>query len=304
MIKRALNPFVFPERGDKCNQPLKPWEIEAHESLYVDVDGTKLAFEQFIKYVNGVDIKSSGFISLVTGSDGCGKSALLNRCAHYFKVQHASKLEAVIIDLSDEGQPSLPVAEKVAAACQLILDHVELIDGLLSTAQEQRLQSRIDRPLQALDYLSSTLLSKKKCLVIILPAIELVEELKSYTTLRRKGVFLLCETSEPVVREYATAHYGPAVQFPINLMSLGVLNPEDGWKLVSARAANADENSPVISELAIRQFMDTRIGSSGKTTIRELQVACKEVTSHAIEHGKSEIVFDDFAHYYLRAAVL
>lgn len=298
------NPFVFPGRGLNCNQPLNPCEVTEHSALYVDVDGTGLAFAKFVEYTGGIDIKTSGCTSLVTGADGCGKTALLNRCAYHFEAQLEKDFGAVTIDLSREAQPSLPVEEKVQAAWSLILDHIDLLTGLLTPTDNAKVQSRGCDPTRGLDFLSKLLLSRKKCLIIILPAIELVKELKAYLSLQRKGVLLLCESSNPEVQQFLESNHGPAAKNPINLMTLGVLKAEDGWKFVSARLAGANGRWPDIGEDAICSFMETRMSNSGKTTIRELHVACKEVISHAIDTGKKEITVEDFGLYYLRAAAL
>lgn len=306
MRGNIINPFVLPERGVRCSRPLCPWEVTEHESYFVDVDSTEESYEQFCKFVDQIDMKSAGYASLATGPDGCGKTALLHRCTHYLmkKIKEDQKLDSIIVDLSEDEQPSLAVKEKVPTAWTLIRDRIDLIDGLLTDAQSRKLHERAGEPINGLSYLTQVLLTKNKCLFIIIPPLELPDELKVYITLRRRGAFLFFESSHPAVRQYCSRNHGPATQSPVSLMTLDVLKAEDGWKFVSARLQDADGRLPKIEEKAIREFMETRIQNAGRTTIRELHVACTEVVSYAMENGAQTINLDDFAHYYLRAGGL
>lgn len=296
------NPFVPPKRGAKTSRPLCPWEVEDHASYYVDVDSTGEAFNQFQQFLDQVDVKSDGHAVLACGPDGCGKSALLHRCAHYLKkrLDDDENHEAVVIDLSGDGQPTLPVNQKLGTAWTLIADRIEFEDGLLSDAQLKRLRERDGDPLNGLSYLTRILLGKSKCLLVILPPIELHDELCAYLVMQRRGVFLFCESSNSKVRHYCQKHHGPAAQSPICLMTLDVLRLEDGWKFVSDRIGGADAGFPSVEEAGINEFMQIR----GRTTIRELNVACTEVAAHAIHNESQTIGLDDFAHYYLRAGEL
>ena len=195
------------------------------------------------------------------GPDGCGKSALLHRCAHYLKTKVAEDkdFDALIIDLSEDGQPSLAVNEKVPTAWTLIMNRIDLEDGLLTEAESKKLKKRVSEPINGLAYLTQVLLSKSRCLLVILPPIELPNELKEYITLRRRGEFLFCESSHLNVRQYCQQNHGPATQSPVSLMTLDVLGVKDGWKFVNARLRGSAKGSPIIEEVAIREFMKTRI---------------------------------------------
>lgn len=172
---------------------------------------------------------------------------------------------------------------------------------MLTNVEHQNLRERKAEPTYGLSYLTQILLGKSKCLLLILPSLELSDELKVYLSFRRRSLVLFCESSHSLVRQYCQRNHGPATPSPICLMTLDVLRAVDGWKLVSNRLRHAESNFPTINETDIREFMEIRIQNAGRTTIRELHVACTEVASYAIKNRLQAIGLNDFAYYYLRA---
>jgi hypothetical protein len=94
---------------------------------------------------------------------------------------------------------------------------------------------------------------------------ELAKECQVYMTMRRRGLYLFCESSYSAVWDHCQKHHGPAAQSPVNILTLSVLKEEDGWKFVSKYLAKADAEAPQIVESDVQEYMRTRIQNQGRT---------------------------------------
>jgi hypothetical protein len=299
-----VNPFALPQRSSDDFRPLCPWECAEHERYYIEVDHTQAAFEEFQAAIqSNPGSVASGSVVLASGSEGCGKTALIHRCAFWLRSwigDHQSKT-LVILDLTREGLQGTATPGRVEHICGRIIDQIEI--GLLfkGEAELKLLEKRRSDPAKLYPILGQLLANNAMVLAVLLPPIEVADEIKYYAGLAKPSIVFFCETSYDQVAQYCSSRFGPTTATPVMRLSVGVLSVDDGWIFVGSRLSKASQASqplPVLSEATIRRLMEIRIKGRGKATVRELQMACLNVFEQAIA-GKSQTVeFADFANYY------
>src|SRR5262249_3254953 len=105
----TVNPFKMGEADLLC-----PWQEPSHNDLYVPVDHPDAAFRDFKGLVSNYQ-PGTPLVVIVSGETGCGKSALLHRCAFHLKNASptlGSSAAIAIVDLTSEGIASEPAERK------------------------------------------------------------------------------------------------------------------------------------------------------------------------------------------------
>jgi energy-coupling factor transporter ATP-binding protein EcfA2 len=304
------NPFLLPCRDPGNPRPLSPWEqgCQEHEHYYAPVDHTEEQFKQFKETMNAADITATGRVVLVCGNEGCGKSALINRSAYWLQrhLAESRSVRATILDLTTDRLAGVESTKQVSHIGGRILDTVE-IEDLFDERDQEKLSKRRDDPFAALPFLSTLLARSQKALLLLLPQLELPDELRSYVDFARPNIVLFCESSYDEVVRYADRAHGPGSSKPVTRLEVVLLKVPDGWIFIQSRLRLMEERNrqylPIDEETA-RRFMETRIRGRGRTTIRELQLTCTGVFASAMERGASSVGYTDFLEHYLRKGVL
>lgn len=308
------NPFTIPGRSESDGRPLCPWSHNQHEHLYAPVDHAESAFLEFQRVLTADgDLATAGRMLLVTGQEGCGKSALVHRAAWWAKAHIAAQAAAQpgapagtapahIVDLTTEYQPGEASAVRVQRVMRLMLDEARQLN-VLAQAELDGLDKREDDLTRALPYLSKALSRHGVTLLVLLPPAEVPDDIRQYAASARPHLFFFAESSYLSEPEPGLSVNGK----PLVHLTVGLLEEADGWAFVDdrlRRAQTAGIVTPTIDAATIGQFMRDRIKGRGKTTIRELQRTCESVFAAAIEAQRQAVAYQDFTQYYIEKATL
>lgn len=239
-----INPFGIPGQASPLN-PLNPVADSQHDGLFVDVDNSKQAFEEF-QSILGSDhaFDRGGAMAIAVGDRRFGKTALLNRCAFWLKREiekrsaaAGAKKKAHIVDLrflaSVEGLGSnVPARERVDTVCHHLM---KKLHGDRQLAEPWSEDAQRDAS-HVLPYLADVLARNVVVIVMLPPTADVIDELVSYANLVPRKVVLLAETSFAGRLEEYGGKLKRAATVPVQL-HLGTLRPEDGEKFYNERRA-------------------------------------------------------------------
>ena len=298
-----MNPFVLPERGIGDTRPLCPWASPLHNDYYTPVDNTQTAFGAFKAAIAAKPaLVPYGRAVLVSGGQGCGKTALIHRCASWLRqsLMHQVNTDVLILDLTLEGINGIDTAGRIQHICSRVVDELEL-RTVFGQSELTALDKRREDAPKAYPYLGQILANNSKALAVLLPPLEVPDELRRYAALAKQHLVFFCESSYDSVAEYCVTSLGPASTTPVLHLSVGVLSVEDGWRFVESRVRRVEGLGipmPTVTEDTIRRLMEARIKGRGKTNMRELQMACLNVFEEAISRTAPSVEYADFTDYY------
>ena len=295
------NPFTTPG----ATEPLRPWEYPEHEHYYADVDDSNKSYAAFCQYASKVNVSMAGFLALVYGKAGCGKSALINRAAHWVEDNPPTSSKLVlVVDLSGEAEGAA-VESKIQSQC-LVLPELLYNSEVITDAEFEGLNQRTDRLPKFFSFLEVLLKKKRLVLVLIQPRVELRQEFEAYqATWRRRNMICLCETDDDELLEYAEKAYSINSGKPVLCLRVGSLKAHDGWKFVQTRLnrwqqENNEAVVPSVTENVLKEYMRERLENGSHTSVRELHVTCFSVFERAIMTASPSVELTDFALHYMR----
>ncbi|WP_326916448.1 helix-turn-helix domain-containing protein, partial [Actinophytocola sp.] len=230
-----VNPFQIP--GWLPMRPLCPWREPSHRDYYVDIDGAEQAFKEFVAEMEDVTpILHYGRTVLITGDPGCGKSALANRCVDWLS-QRLSDQDWIceIIDLTAVllGRRELSIEHRVSLVCDQLV--AKLIPrGLLRPDSVADLLPDRDQPWRVYPLLADALLDRT-ALVILLPSIDLVDEVLRYAALTDGRILFVIESAMLNPEQVSDIVRSLESWVPSVALRVGPLRPGDVRRFVSDR---------------------------------------------------------------------
>jgi energy-coupling factor transporter ATP-binding protein EcfA2 len=293
-----INPFHL--SGWPRMRPLCPWEEPQHRDYYVPVDRTETAFEEFVtEMADMVTLLRDGRLVLVTGETGCGKSALVNRCADWVVQQMAArKAGCEVLDLTAalNGLPEESIDKRMSTVCDQLF--VELTRRQLMRADAvTALEAHREIPRRIYPNLPGAT-PKPTVLVILLPGCELADEVIRYASLARGRILFFVES--PFMQANDVRHIAESMErwgSPITL-SVGQLEEGDVRRFASDRLKRHAEKGdyPKMTE-------DTMESLTGLlTSVSELQRVFHGVYEELLggSDWPAEVSFADVVKYRFR----
>lgn len=267
-----VNPFGIPV-GARSHQdrPLCPWLEAEHEARYVDVDDTEEAFRRFrAALTEPGEVRRSGWFVSVTGPDGCGKTSVINRCAHWLTgALKRAGVEAHIYDFTFEGT-GRTMDKRIEIVCDRLVSkainegHVaaHVADQLLKYADDL---SKAASPLS--DYIGDD-----TALILLMPPTDLAEEMRRYWAATRRKLIIFTESSYEDVAEACAQDLGESSQADVIHLRVGPLESGNGRAFSEARMRAADVGRlyPALDPDAPDNMIEARLGVQG-TSIRFIQ---------------------------------
>ncbi|WP_405094441.1 hypothetical protein [Micromonospora sp. NBC_01412] len=199
---RPPNPFAVPGLRRDVD-PLNPLRHRDHVHFYVPVDHTEESFEQCQEEFGDPSyLHHEGRLVLVTGERGCGKTALINRCAHWLREQLGkADLTAEVVDLTREARDNEAIPQRRGNVCRALMDKLFELQLLTTNlAYEMR-----DSPDDAYRNLPGCLERDQVLIVLLPPSADLTEELVYYGIRAPRRVVFFAETAYALPAEHRQA---------------------------------------------------------------------------------------------------
>ncbi|GAB3139387.1 hypothetical protein GCM10027290_08490 [Micromonospora sonneratiae] len=227
-----VNPFAVPglKRPD---DPLNPVREKEHTHYYVDVDNTAEAFDIFkAELSDPTSLVTDGRLVIVAGPEQCGKSALVNRCAHWVRerlmeVHHA----AAVIDLTRVVELTETQAERRRSVCRTLINRLWQTGAV---TDQQLLDFRAE-PDDAYPYLAGAVQERFVAIVLLPPSGELARELVQYARDAQAKILFFGESSYTSYVETAWPELERAGTAPPIYLTVGSLTKRDAGRFADDR---------------------------------------------------------------------
>ncbi|GHJ18314.1 hypothetical protein TPA0908_63090 [Micromonospora sp. AKA38] len=285
------NPFAVPRLGS--TDPLNPLWYAEHVNYYVPVDNTEASFEQCQgRFADVAHLHHEGRLVLVRGERGCGKTALVNRCAHWLRDRLGRDgLRAEVVNLRQEAHENDPIPTRREHTCRALLDKLNELQLLRhNLAYEMR-----DRPDDAYRNLPGCL-DTDQALIVLLPPVELIEELHYYAARAPRRMVFFAETTSALDRRDRDVLGRNTVHLEV-----------DGFDHRHAARFAADRLGrltpgllPPLADTALEEYID----DGRLATIREMQWLLFGVyeTLRVQDERPNQVTWQDLARHFMREA--
>jgi hypothetical protein len=289
------NPFSLPGRVDP-REPLDPRDGRDTDELYLDdMDNTGAAYRKFRdEFANPKDLQRRGRLVIATGPEGCGKTALINRCAWWARSElERVGLTAAVVDARGDVIESQPFEVRVQSVCRRLADRLRHWNLLQRSEEFQRYR---EIPEDVCSYLTDYLVPDT-VVIVLLPPSEVKAELVRYAGLSREKLMFFAEVRE---REQLDA-VAETLRLPggrrATLLEVGPLAEAHGWLFVDNRMRRSGlrDSVPPLTEDTMRQMTGGRAISIG-----ELQGLLYELYEEALASTPppSEVTWDYIKQFY------
>lgn len=267
----SMNPYLVPGLEATPNGPLCPFHTPEHERYYVPVDSTKEAFEQFQAQIGDLrGLGDEGRLVVVAGQHGCGKTALINRCATWLRDSLADlDINCEISSLTQECLTNEPIQHRMDHVFQCVVDDLLKREQLSEEDRVRALKERRDGIDIAYRFLSSALDSNNVVTIVLLPPSEdLVKEVERYAQYARKSIVFFAESSFVRAIEMSWPAIHSAGRVPPIRLEVGPLRERDGWLFAEAR----QEYHPNVTTFRkVSEATMRRVTDGWNTSIGQLQ---------------------------------
>ncbi|TCO53516.1 hypothetical protein [Actinocrispum wychmicini] len=195
----AINPFTVEPFGASPMRPLRPFDHSHHRAFYVPVDNSEAQFQKFQRRMGDLrGMLADGGLTLVTGDTGCGKSALVNRCADWVVDELKKKHQMVgkVIDATRTVGPAEThgVDKRMSITCDQLCDLVKN-KGVLLPDGATSFEQRREHPNHVYNNLPLWL-DDPYALIILLPSPgDLDLEVMRYAMFARPRVLFMAESA-------------------------------------------------------------------------------------------------------------
>jgi hypothetical protein len=256
------NPFSLPGRVDP-REPLDPRGRDS-DKLYLDMDNTEASYRRFRdEFANPGDLQRRGRLVIAAGPEGCGKTALINRCTWWaLSALKQVGLTAAVIDARADAIASHPVEVRVQTVCRRLADRLRNWNFLQRSEEFRRYR---ENPEDVCSYLTDYLVPDT-VVIVLLPPSEVKSELVEYARLSREKLMFFAEVRE---REQLDA-VAEKLRLPggrrATLLEVGPLAEAHGWLFVDnrMRRSGVRDSVPALTEDTMRRWTGTRPISIGE----------------------------------------
>jgi hypothetical protein len=296
----VVNPFVVPGTEDNPDRPLCPWRptTDNHRNYYVPVDNTERAFEYFTERLSHpARLRDYGRLVVVLGLDGCGKTALVNRCVDQVLAGlGVESVRGLVIDLRGERLEAASTKVRMGRVWSAMLEQVGSA-GALRRQVDSEFTDGYRRLVQALA-------DDVVLLVLLPPTADVPDELVEYARLAAGRILFFAECAwgarMPGVLPLLRAE---AAEPPIEL-HVSMLGPDDFWHYAEVRQAafleTAHRDRLVYVTKETMNMVSRDVVQAGTPwSIRRLHRTLVNVSEHVrTKSGQpGELTYDDFKDY-------
>ncbi|MBW4718171.1 ATP-binding protein [Saccharothrix obliqua] len=270
MTLEPVNPFAVPHLHGPV-QPLRPFAHD-HDGLYVRVDDGEQQYLSFQRQMGDLRaLLEIGRTVLAIGESGCGKTALLHRCAAWVIAELGGRgVTAKVVDATRRFLVAreMPSAERLVAVCDHLYDLMRQ-DGLIRPDADAEFKENRREPYRVYQNLGG-FMPDDHVLILLLPSPkELWEEVVQYAGFAQGRVLFLMESDmladEDVARiRRDVAHFTEPV-----VLQVGPLVAGDVERFVTDRLGRRGNTA------RFPRLSDEAIAAAGRKfkTVAQLQLA-------------------------------
>lgn len=308
-----INPFSIPgDHPDDPIRPLCPWDKDTreHAEYYADIDHMEDSFAQFIESMANISgLLKAGRLVVVAGGKGCGKTSLINRCAHWLQTEARNAGQGLMVEvvpLTAASDSTKNVTERMTAVGLELADEVKVRnlatdDALADVVAGAGVPATVYRRL-------SRVLHEQMIVALLLPPIELVplktslslvNEIRDYTRFAYpKLVFFLEVTLAEDPNDLASLLTGAPTR-PI-VLPVRPLKPGDGLTFASVRL-NLHANGEVFPQLELMAQEKLVEKNRSVRFVQGLLYSIYEERKRAANRytNKDLVTYDDIAKFVL-----
>lgn len=298
-----MNPFSIPGAGSIPAPPLCPWGegTSAHEDYYVAVDNAQAAYEQFTAVLDtSPDLGRIGWLVLVTGAEGCGKTSLVNRCVNGLRTHLAERSINLTIAPADPN-PTGSTGQRMEKVCQSVID-LPKVAGLLPADLVTWLDEHCGDPARFYRRLSSAL-PANRVLAVLLPPSELTEEVHQYLMLCPSKIVFFAESASSEVAAQAAELRSSRAQ--ITTLGVTPLREGDGRSFSKARMRRHDGKGPDVDVEAAERMVAACLSGRGLPIgrLQSLLYGAYEEALSRQDAARVRITYDYLADYVVRSVL-
>lgn len=280
------NPFAVPRLFVETD-PLNPLRHEEHLDYYVAVDHTEESFQDFQKRFQDVaDLLHEGRLVLVSGEKGCGKTTLINRCAHWLRGRiEADRQDVEVVDLTREAQDTDTIPVRRSTVSRALVDNLHALT-LLKSDLVYETRDDADSTYRNLP----TCLAASQWLIVLLPRAELAEELRYYAVRAPKRMVFFAETTPEVGTQHAP---GRTIRLQVD-----AFEHEHATLFATDRLRRLPTGTlPPLAATALDEFLQ----DNRKTTIGEIQQLLFGVyeTLRVQDNRPDEVTWNHLARHFI-----
>ncbi|MDI6104016.1 hypothetical protein QLQ12_36045 [Actinoplanes sp. NEAU-A12] len=295
------NPFALPGRSDPF-AALDPFAGDASEvlKLYVDVDHTEEAFQQFERAFRAPrELTGRGQLIVAMGESGCGKSALINRCAwHACTLLKNAGLEPLVVDVRDQGRDTENHVQRIEQISKFLIRYLYRKQYLDITQTEY--EELIKDPAAVFADLGLYLSGEETVVVVRLPRTELPTEITAWANKTHARLLFFAELrgehdAAAISEQSRGAEQLPTVALEVKLLGLGHTAAFVRHRM---ERANHPADGPQLHDDVARRVDTTR-----GWTIRELQKLLFYFFEERCRTDRGgDIHWQDLLEYFMRDA--
>jgi energy-coupling factor transporter ATP-binding protein EcfA2 len=206
-VNGPINPFTVPPFAMSPMRPLRPFEYPEHRRYYVPVNHSDAQFALFRRRMGDLrGMLVDGGLVLVTGDTGCGKSALVNRCADWV-VEELGRHGIVgrVVDATRAVDPSEEhgVDKRMSMTCDQLYDLIKN-KGVLRPDGATLFKESREHPSHVYNNLTMWM-GDKYALVVLLPSPgDLAGEVVRYAKSTTARVLFIVESAHLTERDAYT----------------------------------------------------------------------------------------------------
>jgi hypothetical protein len=295
--------------------PLDPLDKDDLEKLYLSIDQTNEEFNKFKDRVARAGrLGEQGWLVVVTGDRGCGKTSLIKRCAFWLALTLRERnLSPTKIDLTGEDLEHEDINARLRRVFMNVLRQLATgLDRETVTSMRELAHSDRDGDLDiAFESLASELLAtpagkaKQRVAIVLLPTCHTAMEVLRYAAIARPGLIFFAEVFDQREASICDAElrwkrYARA-STPLYL-EVGQLKPGDGHLFannLSHSGAAATDPFPRMTKEVIDTHVEEMIRDPGMSILglRRLDWGARR---EAAKRGAPTIESVDVAKYLYR----
>lgn len=305
-----MNPYQVPGP----DAPLCPFHTPEHERYYVPVDNTQEAYEQFQQQMGDLrSLRDEGRLVVVSGQRGCGKTALINRCATWLQKSLGDLgVEGMIFPLTHEGLENQPIDHRKNHIFQCIIDDLWRCGRLSEDDRTKGLREGRDSLDIAYRYLSGVLADNLVTIALLPPSMDLIKEVEDYAKYARKRIVFFVESSFVDKIEKSWPDICNAGRTTPVRLEVGPLRAHDGWLFTRARQElftqeHQTHNTKVQNFRRVSKETVYRMTDGWETSIGQLQALLSDVyqdlddqTGSERTTASDEITYEDITHHFFK----